>query len=131
MQLHVPAVGVDALREGLDHLEADDGVGLRVERETDAADATVVKPAEFGVGNVGTDHTDAARALAAELRDGVERHRVVDAMRAGRDDDGARGAELRLHGRVTFDIDVREDVHVRVARIGRRRRSIAAVFALR
>ena len=77
MNLHVPAERLDALRQRLDHVERG-GRGLRVELgEADAADAAGL-PCAFSSASVTVGCTTATpRACGAELRDGVERHRVV------------------------------------------------------
>ena len=82
-------------------------VGGIAEAEADAANAAVVQPLQFGVGD-SRDAGPRRRAhCGAELRDRVERDLVVGGVVARRDDDDARGADALLQQPVVRDRRVR------------------------
>ena len=131
MDLDVPAEIVDALRQGLEHV--DRGRAGLDEIEADAANAEVVQPLEFGVGDARIDHRHAARARA-ELGHRVERAGIIGSVGRGRDDDVARRADPLLKQAIVVDGRVGwtqlggggnrkaavVNVHVTVARVRRR-----------
>ena len=131
MDLHVPAEIVDALRQGLEHVDCR-RAGLD-EIEAYAAYAEAVQPLEFGVCDARIDHRNAARARA-ELRHRVQGAGIVRAVSRWRDDNVARRADTLLEKAIVVDrriggpeLGVRRDrkaavinVHVRVAGVRRR-----------
>ena len=131
MDLDVPAEVVDALRQRLEHVDRG-GAGLD-EIEADAANAEVVQPLEFGIGDARIDHRHAARAWP-QLGHRVERAGIIGAVGRGRDDDVARRADPLLKPAIVVDGRVAwtqlgggsnrkaavVNVHVTVARVRRR-----------
>ncbi len=131
MDLDVPAEIVDALRQRLEHV--DGGRAGLDEIEADAANAEVVQPLEFGIGDAGVDHRHAMRAWAQPPHR-VEGAGIVGPVGRGRDDDVARRAEPLLKPAIVVDgrvlrsqLGVGSDrkaavvnVHVTVARVRRR-----------
>ena len=131
MDLDVPAEIVDPLRQRLEHVDGG-GAGLD-EIEADAANALIVQPLEFGVGDARIDHRDAAGGRA-ELGHRVEGAGIVRPVGRRRDHDVARRADPLLKQAIGVDGRIRRpqlgvgsdrkaavvNVHVTVAGVRRR-----------
>jgi hypothetical protein len=81
MQLHMPAHRRDLRRQRVDGIES--AVATHMRRDPDAAHSAFVQAAHLGHGRVGREPGDAACTVLAELRDHVQRERVVRAVHAG------------------------------------------------
>jgi hypothetical protein len=131
VDLDVPTEIVDALRQRLEHVDRG-GAGLD-EIEAYAANAEVVQPIEFGIGDAGIDHRHAARAWP-QLGHRVERAGIIGSVGRGRDHDVAGRAEPLLKPAIVVDGRVAwtqlgvgsnrkaavVNMHVAVARVRRR-----------
>ena len=83
--------------------------------EADAADPEAVEPLQFGVGDAGIDHADAA-GRAAELGDRVERDGIVGAVGRRRHDHVASRADPLLQPAIVVDGRIRAVAASRWAR---------------
>ena len=137
VDLDVPAEIRDALRERRDHVDRDRSRARIEHREADAANAASHHRLQLRVGHGRMHHRNAARPVAPELLNAVERHAIVGHVGGRRHDHGTRGAEallqqpilrdrgILLHARLRARPRGREalavvDVHVAVAGIRRR-----------
>src|SRR5947208_584720 len=69
VQLHVPAELGYTLRERLDHVDRHHRSRRIADRESQSANAAFVEALQFGIANVGPQHTYGSRVIRAELRD--------------------------------------------------------------
>ena len=134
VHLQMPAERRHAFGHRLDHVGRHHR-GCRIaEAEAGSANARIVQPFQFRIGDIGMENGDAS-CVRAELRDGIDRGLVLGRIIARRHDDDARGADPLLQQTVLIDGGVgrshprtrsqREarrivDVHMAVGGVGRR-----------
>ena len=107
VELHVPAVLRNALRERLYHVDADHRRLRIADREADTTNAAVVERLQLGIGHRRMQNADAARIGYAELPDGVDGDAVVRHVVAWLHDDDARDAYALLQQPVILHRAVR------------------------
>jgi len=95
VDLQMPAEGVHAFRQRLDHVEGGGRDIGSAERKADAANPAVIEDLQFGLRDGRMDDGDTAR-IARELGDGIERHVVVGEVGPWLHDDAACGADPLL-----------------------------------